>query len=232
MSHEYSIVREAPWPHVPRSLQKIHRTNRFYYLLTIWLRNNPPNEKTYTLRQLSEEFDVSVGYIRFIVCDYRLDGKIFLKYIPKPKGIDGAEQEWKWAIDQLHKQGFFLVNPVQYLSPSWGEPTLRQFEDYTTRYYREAVHRAVYRLRDAIDYSLQIDGIDIRKELGEELRKKALIESCGGCKHSYRCIPPSGFKCPWGKKYTGEEESEALPPGMTEEDIRRLFEDYHKRQES
>lgn len=225
MSYSHKIVRSHPWSGVPSSLQNINRTSFLYYRLTQWLRKNPPNKKTFTLEQLSSKFNTYTGYVRHVVNEYRLDAKIFLKYIPKPTSLKSPEKEYNWAIDQLHKQGFFLVNPLQYHSKWWGEPSFHQFADYTYRYYKEAVHRAIYRLEDALYLSLPIDGIDIRKELTHQLHRKAIVESCSLCKHEYRCIPPKKFKCPWGKTWEEGEEKEI----MTDEELKQIILEYRKK---
>jgi hypothetical protein len=220
------IVRRNPWSNVPTNLREIRRQNTYYYLLSIWLRNHPPTKKHFTLNQLSEEFSVSVGYIRSIVNDYRLDGKMFLRFLPKPSGTPQAQ--WNYAIGQLHRDGFYFVNPIQYLTSSWGEPSFRQYEDYINRYFGEAVQRAINRLDDALEFSMAIDGIDIRKELGEQLTKKALVQSCSDCKHSHRCIGGGGFKCPWGKTYSDSEINDARPEGLTQEDLDKLIDEYQQ----
>ena len=69
-----------------------------------------------------------------------------------------------------------MISPRDYLSRHWVEPTFRQFEDYNARYFGEAVHRAQYRLQDAMDFSMMIDGIDIRKELETTLKKRGMLE--------------------------------------------------------
>jgi len=151
--------------------------SRSYYLLSIWLRRNPPNEQAFTIRQLAEEFDLGEMAVRQTLNKYRTHSKLFLKYIPIPDRLKNPEEEWNWAIERLHRQGFFMISPQEYLSKYWVEPSFRQFEDYNARYFGEAVHRAQYRLTDAVDFSLMIDGIDIRRELEATLKKRAMLES-------------------------------------------------------
>jgi hypothetical protein len=143
----------------------------------MWLRKTPPNEEAFTIKQLAEEFDMGVMAVRQAMGKYRTHSKLFLKYIPIPDRFKTPAEEWDWALDRLHRQGFFMISPRGYLSKWWGEPTFRQFEDYNARYFGEAVHRAQYRLTDAMDFSMMIDGIDIRKELEATLKKRAMLES-------------------------------------------------------
>lgn len=222
----YEIVRRNPWSTVPSNLREIRRQNTIYYLLSVWLRNHPPSEEQFTLRQLSGEFSASIGYVRLIVNEYRLDSKMFLRFIPK-RG-DTSQVQWDYSMSQLRREGFYLINPIQYLSESWGEPTFRQYEDYTNRYFGEAVQRAINRLDDALDFSMAIDGIDIRKELGEQLTKKALVQSCSDCKHDYKCIDGGGFKCPWGKTYSDSEINDIRPKEWTQEDLNKLINEYRR----
>lgn len=157
-------------------LREIVRPSPTYYHATQWLRKHPPNEEQFTIRHLAADIGFGIGSVRIALRKYRNDSKVFLKYIPIPSRIKGAEEEWNWAINELHKrQGCFMVQPDQYHSSNWGEPTFRQFEDYNVRYFGEGLHRIQYRLQDAIDYNLTIDGINIRKELSENLKKQAML---------------------------------------------------------
>ncbi len=173
----HQIVRRAPWSRVPAILREITVRTRSYYLLSTWLRNNPPNEEAFRIKQLAEDFDLGEMTMRQTLNRYRAHSKLFLKYIPIPNRFKNPAEEWNWAIQRLHHDGFFMINPREYLSKFWVEPSFRQFEDYNTRYFGEAVHRAQYRLEDAVTFSMAIDGIDIRRELEVTLRKRAMLES-------------------------------------------------------
>lgn len=220
------VLRRQPWVGVPSNLREIRRQNTVYYLLSIRLRSHPPNVEQFTLNQLGKEFGASVGYVRSIVNEYRFDSKIFLRFIPKPSGTPQAQ--WNYAIGELHKNGFYFVNPMQYLGSLWGEPSFGEYEDYISRYFGEAVQRAINRLDDALNFSMAIDGIDIRRELGEQLTKKALVQSCSDCKLSYKCVGGKGFKCPWSKTYSESETSDIRPKDMTQEDLDKLINEYQQ----
>ncbi len=173
----YEIVRRAPWSGVPAELREITVRSRAYYLLSMRLRKYPPNKQAFTVKQLAEEFGVNPMYMFQTLNNYRNHSKIFLKYIRVPQAIQKPAEEWNWAIERLHRRGFFMICPQQYHSKHWVEPSFRQFEDYNARYFGEGIHRIEYRLRDAITFSMAIDGMDVRKELEATLKKRALLES-------------------------------------------------------
>lgn len=206
---EGPIMRICPWKGVPQEWQLKVRRGRNYYLLTIYLREYPPNEERFKISDLAEMYDSSYAAIYMAASQYRMDSLAFMKYVPLPSEIKEPPKAWKWAIDNLHNDGFYLINPSKYHNGWWEEPSFRQFEDYTARYAEEGYQRIVNRMIVARDFGLKIDKIDIRGELGYAGTRKLMLEGktdvelnpCEGCKHEWRCIPPSGFKCPWGWKY-------------------------------
>lgn len=170
-------MRRAPWKIVPRIYREIIVRSRPYYLLSIWLRKNPPNKKSFTIKQVADELGISRIGAQAALSKYREHSKIFVKYVPFPKPLTRGVQQWSHALDRLHSYGFFMVNPREYHSKHWVEPTFRQFEDYNARYFGEAIHRGKYRLQDAVAFSLAIDGLDVRKELAATYRKQTMLES-------------------------------------------------------
>ena len=177
MSRSYETIRSYPWSTVPRQNRVVKRRSRYYYLLTLHLRENPPDQVQFRIRELADKFDASYQSMYQAARNYHFDSKFFLARIPIPPEIKGSEKEWEWATEQLHKDGFYFIQPLFYHRGWWGEPTFRQFEDYDTMYIREAFNRAFVRLQDAADFGLTLDGLDIRKELEYVQERRRLLRS-------------------------------------------------------
>jgi len=176
LSGPYDIVRRFPWSTVPTVRQTQRRTSRFYYLLTLYLREHPPDQEYFRISELAEEFGTSYQNMYLTTRNYTNDSKFFLARIPIPQSTQGSEQEWEWAIDQLHNDGYYYVQPTAYHSGYWGEPSFRQFEDYDTMYIREAFNRVFYRLRDAEQFGLTLDGLNVREELTYVQERRRRLE--------------------------------------------------------
>lgn len=150
---------------MPSRRQTRRRTSRYYYLLTLHLRENPPDQTSFRISELAAQFGISYQLMYSTTRNYHFDSKFFLSRIPIPIDIQGSEEEWDWAIEQLHNDGFYIIQPLAYHSGEWGEPSFRQFEDYDNLYLKEAFNRALNRLQDAVDFGLTLDGLDVRREL-------------------------------------------------------------------
>ena len=172
-----NVTRSYPWNTVPSEKQTKIRRSRFYYLLTIYLRENPPDTVSFRIKILAEEFGASYMSMYQTARNYHFDSKYFLARIPIPSDIQGSEHEWEWAINQLHSVGFYFIQPLYFKRGWWGEPTFRQFEDYDTLYIREAFNRVLLRLQNAKDFGLTFDGLDIRKELDYAEERRRMLRS-------------------------------------------------------
>lgn len=177
MNKKYETTRSYPWSTVPSHKRVVKRKSRYYYLLTLHLRENPPEQKSFRIRELADRFGATRQAMYQTARNYHFDSKYFLARIPIPLEIKGNEKEWEWVIEQLHKTGFYFIQPLSYQSRWWGEPSFRQFEDYSTMHIREAFNRALLRLQDAEDFGLTLDGLDIRKELDYIKERKRLLMS-------------------------------------------------------
>lgn len=162
---DFIVEREYPWSIVPPIERRIVRRSRIHWLLTRYLRENPPTKQSFRIKNLAEEFGCSWMSLYQNLRTYSNDSKRFLKYIPVPIKIAEEEKSWEYAVEKLHEQGFYFVQPLEYHTGNWGEPTFAAFEEYDTRYLKEAFNRVFYRIRDAKDFNLKLDGIDVRKEL-------------------------------------------------------------------
>ena len=176
MSGPYDIIRRYPWQTVPYRRQTKRRTSRYYYLLTLYLRENPPDEVPFRIRELVDQFGASYPSMYQTARNYHFDSKFYLARIPISTDIQGSDREWEWAIQELHRDGFYMIQPLAYHSGFWGEPSFRQFEDYDTRYIREAFNRVFYRLQDAVDFGLTLDGLDVRRELEYVQQRRRMLE--------------------------------------------------------
>jgi len=165
VSSSEEVIRRYPWRTVSGRRQSKRRSSRYYYLLTLYLRENPPDQTSFRIAELARQFGISYQLMYTTARNYHFDSKFFLSKIPIPINIQGSENEWAWAIEQLHQDGFYLIQPLEYHSGWWGEPSFRQFEDYDNLYLKEAFNRALNRLQDAVDFGLTLDGLDVRKEL-------------------------------------------------------------------
>jgi len=176
----YEVIRKFPWSSVPawRQLQK--RTSRYYYLLTMYLREHPPDVTPFRLKTLMEEFDADYSNMYQTVRKYFFDSKYFLGKIIIPEEIVMDDKTWEWAIKELHKEGFYMVQPLAYHSGLWGEPSFRQFENYDEQYLREAFNRAFYRLQDGAIFALTFDGLNVRKELEYIKTRQKMLEDHSG----------------------------------------------------
>src|SRR3989304_8372053 len=172
----YDIFRRYPWDTVPKWERVQKRTGRYYYLLTMYLRRNPPDETPFRLKTLIEEFDTSYANVYQTVRSYFFDSKKFLARIIIPDAIVRDEKTWEYAIKELHKEGFYMIEPLAYHSGLWGEPSFRQFEDYDNNYLREAFNRAFYRLQDGATFGLTFDGLNVRKELEYIKKRQKMLE--------------------------------------------------------
>lgn len=172
----YEVIRRYPWKTVPKWQQVKRRTSRNYYLLTVYLRKNPPDETPFRLRTLMDKFGATYPSMYQTARAYLFDSKFFLGNIIIPDEIVMDEKTWEWAIMQLHREGFYMIQPLAYHSGLWGEPSFRQFEDYDYQYLKEAFNRALYRLQDGATFGLTFDGINIRKELAYVEQKRRMLE--------------------------------------------------------
>lgn len=172
----YDIFRRYPWDTVPVRLRVKKRTSRLYYLLTMYLRENPPDITPFRIRTLMDEFGTSYASMYQTVRNYFFDSKYFLGNIIIPFEIERDEKTWEWAIEELHKEGFYMIQPLAYHSGLWGEPSFRQFEDYDANYLREAFNRAMNRLQDGVTFGLTFDGLNVRKELEYIKRRQEMLE--------------------------------------------------------
>jgi hypothetical protein len=123
-----------------------------------------------------KEFDAHYPNVYQTVRKYFFDSKFFLAKIIIPDEIVRDEKTWEWAIKELYKEGFYMVQPLAYHSGLWGEPSFRQFEDYDANYLREAFNRAFYRLQDGATFGLTFDGLNIRKELDYIKGRQKMLE--------------------------------------------------------
>lgn len=154
------------------------RQSRIYYLITEHFRENPPDKYAFRIKELAEKFGCNTNYIYQVIRQYHMDSKRFLKYVPIPTEIQNEDNEWEYAVEQLHAQGFYFIQPLAFHKGSWGEPSFAQFEEYDTHYLKEAFNRALVRIRDAVDFGLKLDGIDVRKELSDlEGKMKMLTDA-------------------------------------------------------
>lgn len=165
--------------------RKLERGTRGYYLLSTRLREHPPSEEPFTLRQLCEQFDLPIWTIREAVYEYRNDSLLQLKYTTTPAKLT-EEQSFNWALDLLHEDGFYLVTPLTPLNRLWGEPTFRQMEDNNLRLLIEGMHRIRHRLGDALDFRFEVDGLDLHNEFESIVRKQLALED-----FARRQAPPS-----------------------------------------
>jgi hypothetical protein len=172
----HEVIRRYPWDSVPKWKQLQRRTGRNYYLLTMFLRRNPPDETPFRLKTLMKEFGADYPNVYQTTRQYFFDSKYFLGKIIIPNEIERDEKTWEWAIDQLHKEGFYLPQPLAYHSGLWGEPSFRQFENYDEQYLREAFNRCLNRLQDGAIFGLTFDGLNIAKELEYVKRRQRMLE--------------------------------------------------------
>src|SRR5271157_4722537 len=148
MPKSYDVFRKYPWNTVPAWKQLQKRTCRNYYLLTMFLRANPPDVTPFRIKTLMKNFGTDYSNLYQTIRRYFFDSKFFLARIIIPENVVRDEKTWVWAIKELHKEGFYMIQPLAYHSGFWGEPSFRQFENYDEKYLREAFNRALYRLQD------------------------------------------------------------------------------------
>jgi hypothetical protein len=172
----YDIFRRYPWDTVPKWKQVKKRRSRLYYLLTMHLRRNPPDTIPFRIRTLRDEFETDYLNMYQTARAYLFDSKYFLANILIPFEIERDEKTWEWAIEQLHKEGFYMTQPLAYHSGLWGEPSFRQFEAYGYDNLREAFNRAINRLQDGATFGLTYDGLNVRKELEYVKKRREMIE--------------------------------------------------------
>jgi hypothetical protein len=170
------IFRDCPWDEVPEPDRHIRRTGRCYYLLTMYLRRHPPDEESFRIKTLMQEFETEYQNTYQTIRQYSNDSKRFLKYVPIPTIIEQEEKTWEYAIKQLHEYGYYFVLPKSHHSGEWVEPSFRQFETYDLDNFREALNRAINRLQDGEDFGLTFDGLNIRKELAYTRQRREMLE--------------------------------------------------------
>jgi hypothetical protein len=142
----------------------------------MYLRKNPPDKTPFRIKTLMDEFETSYANMYQTIRSYFFDSKFFLGNITIPFEIHRDEKTWEWAIQQLHKDGFYMIEPITYHNGWWGEPSFRQFEDYDSNYLREGFNRCLYRLQDAATFGLTYDGLNIRKELEYIKQRREMLE--------------------------------------------------------
>jgi len=171
----YDVYRNCPWENVPKNLRTTRRCSRYYYLLTIYLRKHPPNIQSFRIRDLANDFDTEYYNVYQTIRAYSNDSKRFLSYVHIPTTVRD-ENSWQYAIGKLHKDGFYFVLPKSHHSGEWVEPSFRQFESYDHDVLREALNRAITRLRDGQDFGLTFDGLNIRQELDYIEKRRKMLE--------------------------------------------------------
>lgn len=170
MSEDYRITRPASSPICPTH----KRNSRSYYLLSLYLREHPPNETSFRIKDLCNLFNVAYTNMYQTLRTYHRDSKEYITNIFPPTEIS-EDDSWIWAIEQLHQTGFYMIQPTKYHSGEWGEPDFRQFEDYTTRYLKEGLNRVKTRLQDGVTFNLKLDGINVRQALEYINRQQRML---------------------------------------------------------
>lgn len=172
----YEVIRRYPWDSLPKYKQVKRRWSREYYQLTLYLRKYPPNETPFRIKDLMKLWNADYPSVYGAIRSYFFDSKLFLAKIYIPEDIVKDDKTWVWAIEQLHKDGFYMIQCRSYHSALWEEPSFRQFEDYDSKYLHEAFNRALTRLQDGAIFGLTFDGLDIRKELDYLKRRQKMLE--------------------------------------------------------
>lgn len=179
MSSQIQSV-EIEQPHAPPALQRWRRTGRAYIQLYFWLQEHPPNKIAFTIAQVADALDISQGMAYQVLRQYRMDSKLFLKYeceyLLKTHPELSDEALWNEALASLHKQGRYFISPRLYLDSHWVEPTFYEFETYNATYFGQNARSLAYRITDAIDFSMAIDGINLRDALIEVRELIAMLE--------------------------------------------------------
>lgn len=156
--------------------KSIKRRGKVYYGITQFLRENPPTEKTFTIKQIAKEIGTSkqTVYLTLRNC-YNRDNSNVLCNIMLENGAD--EEAYDTAMDYLHEQGFYYVRPINRSSGLWKEPSYYEEETYLIKRTVEHLKCLAENIEEARALGYELGTINSGRELEHIRHTQKMLES-------------------------------------------------------
>lgn len=145
----------------------VKRRSPLYLSICGYLQEHPPTKEAFTIEELAENIGKPEIYVYQMLKKYDNDSILFMTDLFLSNGAD--ERAWNVAIEELHNNGFYRIQPITPYNKVWKEPSYSNDEEYM-------LHNAVMHVKN---FAKRVEyGRIFGHQLGQ-LNKGRAIEQMG-----------------------------------------------------